>query len=166
MKNSPNKFHYFRIDVDAQRDSYDAQTLLGRVLDGLVRRKLMYDNEDLLLTGVRGTRRLILERTHGDRFYTDAVPVSDLVGVERIDSITDPFCYASEASVRAPALMVYDPEFVDRGHSPDGQISKFGIRYLEVTKKDIGLAYGVGEGNLDLATRAVILLKPVNTLHR
>lgn len=156
-----NNFDFLRVPVDIQRQSYDAETLLETVVESLGKRRLLDREEDVLLCGVRGTRRLIIERTHGDRFWTFAVPLGQLLRQKCLDQFEDPFWYAGDASDISPALMVYDSRALSDGYRKVG-LDGFGRRFLIETGEHPGpYTYGREEGNLDAATRAVVLLKPV-----
>ena len=156
-----HRYTVSRFEVGAR--SLRAEELLDAFVAHLVSQRVSLDNVGL--TGVKGTKRLLgPERTHGHRFITHSVPLEELKrnvanGEYTLGSIEhDPFRYADEASVLAPAIAVYDlgkfvqplkPEAAPLEH-------RFHTYYGEFPDP---IMYGVNQGNLDPVTRHIALLK-------
>ena len=153
---SPNesKKPYTVSKFEVGRRSLTSEYLLEDFIKHLSERRV--NIRGALLTGVVGTKRLLIERTHGPRYYTFAVPLTSLIAdVENgNDILHDPFVYASDATRISPAIAVYDlsafgdptlgvKRYIDqRGHEPDSDV-------LHI----------MPAGMLDQATRHVALIK-------
>lgn len=152
--------------VDVRLLSYRATSLLDPTLSLLARHNITngYTEDQLLLTGVRGTARLLRERTHGLRFSTFAMSAAFMREQgSHLEQEDDPFWYADTESDKAPALVIYDRQKLEPlsiGHTDASR--RFEDHFGRVSDPNV---YGVAEGNLDDATLAAVLLKPTN-LHR
>ncbi len=160
----PEKKHRYTVSrFEVGHRAMRAEELLDDFVAHLVAQRVSVEN--IGLTGVMGTRRLMgAERTHGHRFITHSVPLVELrQGVARgeygIGSLEhDPFKYADEASVLAPAIAVYDLSMLVQPLKPDAEPleERYQTYYGDFPDP---IMYGVNQGNLDPATRHVALLK-------
>jgi hypothetical protein len=147
-KHIPDGFPVLKLRLDLNIYGMNSDSMLDFFIGVLQKQKLILPNEDLLLSGVSGTKRLLIDRTHAQRTHTYAVPISFLqhhVDKGNLLSEEDPFRYADTSSVKAPTVMVYNPEYLEKVHS----------YYYGLNSSSLDVAT-----NLDIATRAAVLLRP------